>query len=212
MKVYSRTIAAALMTICVGGITSAATIIEVDSADDYGISLNSGSAQVAGTFFTLEESYTNVSISAPILCVACQGSVVLHGGPLGVGATVADSVAGLFFDTSVNNLFSGLSLGPGTYSLIVGVTAGTGGWNGSAVPTVTTDGNSSDGLDFVGSSAEFFIPASVFVPTFSASQLAYRITGDIVTSPPVNTVPLPASVAFLLAGFGSLALLRRKSG
>lgn len=183
---------------------SAATILNVANDNNYGISLNSGGAQVAGTAFTLNQTYQNVSISAPITCVACSGSIVLHNGSLGGGATAANLVAGFNFSNSVSSLFSGLTLGPGTYFLLAGVTSGVGGWAGSAAGTTTTNGSAFDGLDVTSASASFYIPASSFTPVFSNSQLSYNLSGTLVSA-----VPLPASALLLIGGLLGLGLLRK---
>ncbi|PTX55946.1 putative secreted protein [Litoreibacter ponti] len=57
-----------------------------------------------------------------------------------------------------------------------------------------------------------YVPANPGVSPQCVSGLDYTLTFNVerTEEPPVNPVPLPASLPLLLAGFGGLALLRRR--
>ncbi len=145
---------------------------------------------------------------------------------IGPGATPADeianttfSVTGTEFNPVLTTLFTGLTLGPGTYYLVLSSAAGgPGGWEfgGLGITPVTAAGVSIVDLDQIGSGAAYppannfvpgqGVPISNIPPEFELTPLLYSVTGDAQG----NTVPEPATFTFATVGIGAFALINRK--
>jgi hypothetical protein len=188
------------------------TLLDVSGAGTTGQIVASDTA--AAVSFSLDKAYTNVAISAGVLCVGCTGEVLLLKDQIGAGATLANYVTGLSFDTSTQTtpLLSGLDLGAGTYFLMLAITgaSGGGGWIGSNPATVTTAPGIVHGLDLFAKDLGGVSYASNFQAVLSAQALHYTIVADIGdTGAPV---PEPTAWVLMMAGFGLAGLrLRRRT-
>ena len=52
----------------------------------------------AAVSFTLDQAYTNVSISADLICIGCLGEVILMRDLIGPTSTLVNFVTGAFLD------------------------------------------------------------------------------------------------------------------
>jgi hypothetical protein len=210
------------------GPLSAATIIEVVKTDPISIFASYGGecspacerGQAAG--WSQTESFTNVTVEADLgglysafeINNAGTGHAYLMR-QIGPGTTVANQVAFTTFPgvggnvaLGMTTLFTGLTLGPGTYYLVLGSDAASAGtWAVDTSPTI----NGAIGSAYLG---RFWINGDdsplnpAFLPaediqSFAAHGLPFRVTGDSRTE-------LPEPSSLLLAGTGILIVLLSK--
>jgi hypothetical protein len=183
-----------------------------------------GQGGILAVSWTETGSFTNVSIGAVLassngLSTATGTAYLMN--LIGPSATSANEVTTPFSGISVagNNslneipLFSGLSLGPGTYFLVI----------------VPTDFNQIDSLDWdltnpgsvalgsgvtqnsdedVSGSPAGFGPASTFVN--QTNRQLFSVTGDAASGPPPSGVPEPASITMLLSAVAVMGLVARR--
>jgi hypothetical protein len=140
---------------------------------------------------------------------------------VGTGTTQATNGQAAPFNIDITNttaalttLFSGLTLGPGTYYLTINLTDDALGWEGfnfSPASTVTTaSGVTANpiGECFGGTlgscTPASYPPASATFTTKASGILLYQVTGT------ASGVPEPATAGLMLAGLGIGALLLRK--
>lgn len=163
--------------------------------------------QTLGVKWTQTSVFSGVSIFATIALGPDTGFAYLTT-RTGTGTTVADQVAGAPFTfpatTTETALFSGLTLGPGTYYLTLTVTnnGGSAGWWGTNAQTVTTAAGVTLSPDYDTFTPAAYPPATnFFTPT--STNLLFRVTGV--------AVPEPSTMAALLTGAGLtfLGCLRR---
>jgi hypothetical protein len=166
-----------------------------------------------GISWTQASTYDDVSISGFFAGVGLSGGAgtVYLMDQIGPGTTTSNEIASTTFSatfgqTSSTLLFSGLTLGPGTYYLLMlsdnasNGTAGPGGiaW---AVPdafTDTTAPGASIGSGFVVFSSAPYAPASDITP-ISSLDFALSVSGNSAAA-----VPEPSSL--MLLGTGALTL------
>jgi len=161
-------------------------------------------------------TYTNVSI----VIAADPGGDGIHNHTasgtaylttqVGAGTTVANEVArasysvtGVAFSPGLVTLFTGLTLGPGTYYLVVDPQNGGGWevWDFGITPTTAPGVAVLGELDFYPNPTASYPPASPFgSPTLSTNLPELSVTGD-VANPPVITSLSPAAAAAGSAGF-----------
>jgi hypothetical protein len=134
---------------------------------------------------------------------------------VGTGTTSSDEVVGTAqFSIDITNtspsmttLFSGLTLGPGTYYLVIQNAAGTLAWVQDSTATPEAAGGVTVNPDEVNlNSPASFPPASTAfgTDTGKAANLLYQVTYT-------SAVPEPATAGLMLAALGIGALLLRKS-
>ena len=185
----------------------ASSIIAIGGAGDTGLTIATGEAGAIS--FVLTQAFTNVTIDAPLVCIStapCVGGLWVQQTSIGAGASFADSLFAQPYPVGTTPLVSGLSLGSGTYFLILSMSQGTAAWLGSLSPTQSIAAGASLGLEFTSSSLQPFVPQSTFSVSFAAGSLHYTVTGDSSTTPPT---PVPEPGTLLLVGLGGLALIRR---
>ena len=130
---------------------------------------------------------------------------------IGPGTTVANEIASTSFSgiigLATSHPFSGLTLGPGTYYLVLGNLNPGSGWQVVRSPVTTTGSGVTRNNDQVAiGGAAAYPPASTFasIPQGSGpndSALSYQVTGDAA-------VPEPAAVWFVAIGF-MMCLIRK---
>ena len=193
------------------GLASAGTVYSVTGTPNgFAYSLGGTSDQMLVSSWAQTGSYTNVSISA-VLGSGEPISVYLTN-QIGPGTTVANEIGSTSISPSASpqteTLFTGLSLGAGSYYLVLAApTTGIAGWFGTSSPTVTTDTGVTGHPDvFVstsnGSPNSAFPPASSFLP--AGTNLLFTVTGDVG-----STVPEPSS--FMMMGLAGIFLFSVKS-
>lgn len=159
-------------------------------------------------------TYTNVTITAQLVGdKGAQTGTAYLMNQVGPGTTAANEVAAAFdiadgIPASVPfTLFSGLTLGPGTYFLVINPTSPSLQWDfGLTLPITTLGTGVTTGAqpDQISSLLDPFPPATVFN---QPGQHIFSVTGDLVG---VAGTPEPASAAIVLAGLCGIGLVRRR--
>ena len=171
-----------------------------------------------GISWTAPGSYTDVAISAFLSSASANnngtGTVYLTN-RIGPGTTTANQIAvttlsGIAFEPSTaTNLFSGLSLGPGTYYLITARNLGPGGlgWEAFFGNSATMDPGVIINPEELSLSEASYPPASNF---FTAGDTAFNF--DVTGNPVLPSVPEPSTLPLAGCGLllGSLAIMGRR--
>jgi hypothetical protein len=194
--------------LCASG-AAADTIISDRGIFSTGFQLSTGQFLAAG--WTQTGSFDNIVISADVFTAnktpSAAGTAFISDS-LGAGASTLFTQAFTFplIGSGPTTLFSGLTLGPGTYFLVLASSdAGADdGWNGTTGTAFTSAvGATSAGFFFATNPASGNPPASSF--TSGDLGLLFSVTGDPVAS----AVPEPSTVLALGCGLGALVLARR---
>jgi hypothetical protein len=195
---------------------SAGTIISVTGNHDtpYFVGGSAADEMLVGSW-TETGSYTNVSISA-VLSDQFDGNpnttlTAYLTDQIGPGTTAANliastSIAPTTYDET-DTLFTGLSLGAGSYYLVLAAPGDFAGWWGTNSATITTDIGVTDAGDYHadhpnGSPDDTFPPASTFIADASDTFL-YTVTGDA-------SAATPEPSTFMLAGLAGAFLFCAK--
>jgi hypothetical protein len=211
--------------LCAAGQLAASTIIDT-GAGRSGPAVNASQYEEQG--WTQTQAYTNVSISVALSSwtpgqtfdVTAYLTEAL--GPSAASPAFATAtISGSTPDTTalIFQLFSGLTLGPGTYFLTLTSDDNDGLQPGAIWPTVC-DSRCTSTMDagvallnqsFVnqsfGTEDPAFPPGSLFMT--SSSPVNLLVTGDLDLDPPSNE-PEPSTFAAMLAGVAGLLLLRKR--
>ena len=200
-------------------VSNAANILTISGPSPFGFF----NPQVLVEGWTQTGTFTNVSITMPFEDNSLSGPIsgvegtVYLMNQVGPTATPAnelappESVSGLTGSFSTVSLFSGLTLGPGTYYVVLFSTNGSPlsmSPEGSSTPVVTAASGVTalpDGLAFT---TALFPPASnmSFNPPSSPGNMFINVTGDS------STVPEPGAAWFFGLGLVALVLRRRAVG
>jgi hypothetical protein len=174
-----------------------------------------GVAQALGFSWTQTNTYTNMSITALLENEPFEGTAYLTTA-IGPGTTSAEevteasvTVGGNSGDYSFEDLFSGLTLGPGTYYITV-FGSGASAWGADCDPTlfsssqcalanITTASGFTYNSNFFSDTPTGYVPGDSFTNP-GADDNIVQITG--------NAVPEPSTVGLLLVGCCLLGLLR----
>jgi hypothetical protein len=190
--------------LALGSLPAGASIIGVGGLGDTGQII--GPDEAVAISFQLTQSFTDVSISAPIYSFDASGGLWLQKNAIGPTASFADTMAAESFDSStVAPFFTDLTLDPGLYFLILSIDSGAAAWTGSMTPVEVVGAGASLGLEFNASDLEPFVPQTDFAVLFAPGSLHYTVDGR-----PAILVPVPSAVALAGLGLLSLAGLRRR--
>lgn len=166
--------------------------------------------------WTLTGSWTNVAIAASLTSSTAgrTGSAYLTN-QIGPGTTIANQIAttgftfaqvGNAFDVSYVNLLSGLTLGPGTYYLVLAsanTVSDSGISGGSGVTYSTAAGVSVGPMQLSNIVNAGFPPASTGISTSTVGNRFFTVNGD--------PVPEPSTVFLFGGGLLAFAALRLRS-
>lgn len=201
------------MVLVTAGFASAGTIYSVGGTADTPFTIGgAGIDQMLVSSWTESGPYANVSISAELFNGNGAPISVYLTNSVGPGTTVANEIATTTVSPATSDetdtLFSGLSLGSGTYYLILaapGVSTYA-GWYGTNSATFTEDTGVTGSADtFVsdqsGSPNDALPPASTF--TLGGTNLLFTVTGDAGS-------PTPEPSSFILVGLAGTFLLCAK--
>lgn len=175
--------------------------------------------------WTQTGTYNNVTIGANLATdnglSTSTGTAYLMT-QLGPGTTAANEVTTPFAisvsgNPGLNNmtqLFSHLTLGPGTYYLLINPTSINApdslDWDRSNPTLRTLDTGVTQGSDLtLSGSVASFPPASSSVTSTNSVSLIFSVTGDPTVGVP-STTPEPSSIGMMLAGLAGLWLTVRK--
>ncbi len=163
--------------------------------------------------WTQTVTYTNVVITANIVGPEKdfdQGTAYLMS-QIGPGTTAANEIVapGAYSSSSPISiqmtLFSGLTLGPGSYFLVLAPVKGLLEWDAGTTPFIE-----SLGTGVTAGSAGYFSSPAVFVPASTPSQTGsfiYSVTGDLGGA----STPEPSTAAIVIAGLAIIvcAMMKR---
>lgn len=186
------------------------SLISVDGAGNAPLIINGGEAAAVG--FTLGQDYNDVAVGADLFCAGCQGNIYLMRGLIGPLSDLVNFVTGDVFDvnSSVDPLLDGLDLTAGNYFLIVAITGGAAGWNGSDPIDVDTAPGSSIGLNFFADELASPEYKSDFGVILSAAGLHFSVRANEDNTGPI-AVPAPPTLPLLLAGLASVLIHRTRT-
>jgi hypothetical protein len=185
---------------------------EVIVSDTLGTGSGSDFAFLAVSW-TQTGTFNNVSIGAALesnLPTLSSGTAYLSD-KLGSGATNADVLDTFAVSTNNNTpgllipLFSGLTLGPGTYYLSINPNAGL-FWVEASTPAQTLASGVTQGSDVILNGALGTPPISTSFVSNNTHPL-FQVTGDPVAT--TTTTPEPSMIGLLSAGLGLVVLARR---
>lgn len=196
---------------------TASTIISTDTGPGGGWNGNAAAAQG----WTQTSSYTNVTISAEINTGQTPGAIgdAYLTNQIGTGTTTANQIAATAYSvTGANNaysdvtLFTGLTLGPGTYYLVItspdyNTTSNGEGWELDLSSGVADTGVAlmSAVNTYPNSGIQTYAPADSFTGNIGGNSYDFSVTAE-----PTAATPEPAPLACLIAAVGLGAVLRRK--
>lgn len=211
-----------LLTCC--GVTYADTLLNITGSDPFGFA----NQQVMVLGWNQTTNYTGVNISMPLEDLSTGGPIsgvegtVYLVNQIGTGTTTGNYVAapvdvsGLTSSWSSRLLFSGLTLGPGNYYVVLFSTSVNDlsmSPEAASWPPVQTMGS---GVALLGVGAALtattFPPASDFGP-LSPPNYAHLFIDITGTNVPVANVPEPSTMILFGSGLGALGLAawRRRS-
>lgn len=178
-------------------------LVTVGGAGNASQTIQSGEAAAVG--FTLGQDYNDVAIGAELFCVACQGNLYLMRGLIGPSSDLINFVAGEVFDVSspIDPLLDGLDLVAGNYFLVLAITAGGAGWNGSDPPDIDTAAGSNIGLNFFADTLDTPGYKSDFEVILSSAGLHFTVTAN--DDSPID-LPAPPTAALMLAGLAPILM------
>jgi len=164
-----------------------------------GVSLSPGAQEAS---WTQTGTYSNVVITALINGYYPQPTTAFAQlmNAIGPGATLGNQIASATvpvplypdFSYASTTLFSGLTLGPGTYYLVVSQSWA---WDESQYATVVTGAGVSNLSHGFVNTAQAFAPSSTF--TSDAYPLLFSVSGDNVAATPEPATQLMLGVAIL---------------
>lgn len=206
-----RVVLAAALTLAVAAVPATAGVLISTTPAGNALCCD---PEVAYESWTQSITYTDVVIQANLFAVsaaaAATGDAYLMN-QVGPGTTTANEITSPFH-ISISNptsaavtLFSGLTLGPGDYFLVIGNASGLYWDSGSSFPPSVTLGTgvSQSALPYGLAVDPPYPPATTFVPK---SNLAiFSVTGNI------SATPEPATCVMALVALSGLMLLRRRS-
>lgn len=205
-----------LVVLLFSGIFAATAVADtiVVSNTGFGGAVEDSPLEVLYTSWTQPGTFTDVSISAQLdgnfpYDEAFSGEAYLTT-MIGAGTTVADQVAATPFSVAAGasgmvSLFSGLTLGPDTYYLVIEDTSGDGGWDIVPGPSVTAPG-----VTTITNHCQLY--GTGYPPSYSSDDICggNLIGFQVVSVSPSSAVPEPGTLGFALLGSLSLLLLRRR--
>jgi hypothetical protein len=209
MRVHMKCLVVALL---VGSSAMGATVISV-TWNNSGTS--GGGTGIAAVSWTQTGSWSNVAIGANLTTsgfISVTGTAYLMN-QVGGGTTAANemtspaplSISGNPGLNSMTTIFSGLSLGPGTYFLVVVPDAGSGlAWGLTGSPLQVLGSGITQNSDQTAATPNPFPPASAF--SNDSNSRIFSVTGTAGAAP---GVPEPSTVVMLLAGLSGLAVKAR---
>jgi hypothetical protein len=113
------------------------------------------------------------------------------------------SVTGTQFNPTLVTLFTGLTLGPGIYYLVLSAPASqSAGWDIADIPTTPTTAPGVTLVDGNLRGPEALYPPSTNFSNAFGNLLEYSVTG--------NAVPEPSTLVLFFAGFAGLAICNRR--
>lgn len=183
---------------------NAGTILSVTGPNDQNLGLDS--QQAVGISFSLSSVWTGVSVSAMLVGGTGPTGEAWLTSAVGPGTTSASQIAFTTFSlpspqASVD-LFSGLTLAPGTYYLTLFNSAATGGWVATASPIVTLGpGVIQDTSDYVSQPSAPYPPANTFNFVSGPVYEIFSIDGA--------QVPESSSFVLVMGAFLSFETLRQ---
>jgi hypothetical protein len=183
---------------------------------------DSGSGGLYAVSWTQTDTYTNVTIDANIAVANGNPSEEATGTAylmteIGPGATTAEEVASgpvsVLGNPGINamtQIFKSLTLGPGTYYLVIDPSdfnmVDSLDWDKATTPTQSFGAGVSDAMTFVADgTAASFVPASSF--TSNDSTPIFSVTGDLSATP--TAAPEPSTTILLACGLAALAIRRK---
>lgn len=172
--------------------------------------LQNGEAAAIG--FTLGQAYNDVTIGADLFCVACQGELFLMRGLIGPTSDLTNFVTGDFFDvnSTVDALLTGLDLAAGNYFLILAITDGGAGWNGTDPPDIAAVAGSGAGLNFFADALDTPAFKSDFEVILTSAGLHFAVSAIVDEVPGPSVVPIPPTFLLLLTGVVPVLIYRAR--
>lgn len=208
--------------------SQAAAILAVDEGPGTGPAIGSQQNQYVGVSWTQSGTWTDVTVSAPLWTTSVAHTlgwawITQHVGPGVQPGDELDSNDITFpqGQAAWTTLFSGLTLGPGTWYVIVSVApaasdVGYRAWrNGDGSP-LTGSGVTYGSVQLTTSvlSNTAYPPASMFVTNYPSLAISVTGNGPYVPIDPGDdtpAVPEPGSLVLLAAAMGALAARTRSA-
>lgn len=173
--------------------------------------------ELSAVSWTQTGSYSNVDIFANIANSAGSGTATATAylmTQIGAGTTAANevvapvtaSVTGNPGLNAMTTIFSDLSLGPGTYYLVLDPNSTDFHWDLTIPPVVSTDSGVTAGPSVATNTVAGFPPASTFGS--ESFSFIYQVTGTAGAS---TSTPEPSTAGMLVIGAAAIAAWRRRA-